>query len=60
MNIKNGYKLQTLVHLPDTEDENQISTTFGDAELEIATHFGKHNFIHAVNPPLVLKRKYST
>lgn len=36
--------------LPDTEDENPNITTFvGDAELEIATHFGKHEFYTLIN-----------
>jgi hypothetical protein len=34
-----GINFRPWYRLPDTEDENQISTTFGDAELEIATHF---------------------
>lgn len=36
--------------LPDSEDENpQITRLVGDAELEIGTHFGNHEFYTIVN-----------
>ena len=36
--------------LPDSEDENpQINKFIGDAELEVGTHFGKHEFYTIIN-----------
>lgn len=36
--------------MPDTEDENPGITTYvGDAELEVGTHFGKHEFYTIIN-----------